>query len=81
MTFVSEFALYVFLLSTAIIALQTRSLLAAVGASSAFSLTSALLFVSMGAVDVAFTEAVVGAGVVGVFFVIAIFQTTRKSSD
>ena len=81
MTFISELVLYVFLLGTAIIALQTRSLLAAVGASSAFSFTAALLFVSMGAVDVAFTEAVVGAGVVGVFFVMAILQTTRKSSD
>jgi energy-converting hydrogenase B subunit D len=81
MTAVSELVLYLFLLSTAIIALQTRSLLAAVGASSAFSFTAALLFVSMGAVDVAFTEAVVGAGVVGVYFVIAILHTTRKSSD
>lgn len=81
MTSVSEVVLYLFLLATAIIGLQTRSLLAAVGALSAFSFTSALLFVSMGAVDVAFTEAVVGAGVVGVFFVIAILHTARKSSD
>jgi energy-converting hydrogenase B subunit D len=81
MTAISELVLYLFLLSTAIIALETRSLLASVGALSAFSFTAALLFVSMGAVDVAFTEAVVGAGVVGVFFVMAILQTTRRSSD
>ena len=81
MRFASELILYLFLLGTAFIALGTRSLLASVGALSAFSFTAALLFVSMGAVDVAFTEAVVGAGVVGVFFVVAILQTTRKSSD
>ena len=81
MTSPSEVVLYLFLIATAIIALQTRSLLAAVGALSAFSFTAALLFAYMGAVDVAFTEAVVGAGIVGVFLVVAILQTTRKSSD
>ena len=81
MTALGEIVLYLFLLATAVIALQTRSLLAAVGALSAFSFTAALLFVSMGAVDVAFTEAVVGAGIVGVFFVMAILQTSRKSRD
>jgi uncharacterized MnhB-related membrane protein len=41
----------------------------------------ALLFVSMGAVDVAFTEATLGAGVSGVLFVIALFSLDRKSDD
>jgi energy-converting hydrogenase B subunit D len=35
----------------------------------------------MGAVDVGFTEAVVGAGVTGVLFVVLIFRTTRRSVD
>jgi multicomponent Na+:H+ antiporter subunit B len=35
----------------------------------------------MGAIDVGFTEAVVGAGVTGIFFVVLIFQTSRRSSD
>ncbi|MFA5719398.1 MAG: hydrogenase subunit MbhD domain-containing protein [Desulfobulbaceae bacterium] len=35
----------------------------------------------MGAVDVAFTEASVGAGVSTVFFVAAVFRTTRRSRD
>jgi multicomponent Na+:H+ antiporter subunit B len=37
--------------------------------------------VAMGAVDVGFTEAVVGAGVTGVLFVVLIFRTVRRSSD
>lgn len=77
----TEIILYVLLLVTAVLALEVRNLLAAVAATSAFSLTAALLFVSMGAVDVGFTEAVVGAGIVGVFFVTALFRTTRKSND
>jgi energy-converting hydrogenase B subunit D len=76
-----ECVLYLFLISTAVAALQVKGLLAAVGALTTFSFTAALLFVAMGAVDVAFTEAVVGAGVVGVFLVTAILQTTRKSID
>jgi uncharacterized MnhB-related membrane protein len=35
----------------------------------------------MGAVDVAFTEASVGAGVSTVFFVAAIFRTSRRAKD
>ena len=63
------------------VALQVRNLLAAVVVTTAYSFTTALLFVSMGAVDVGFTEAVVGAGVVGVFYIVALFRTTRKTSD
>jgi len=35
----------------------------------------------MGAVDVAFTEAAVGAGVSTVFLIAAIFRTTRRTQD
>lgn len=76
-----EAILYVLLLVTAVMALQVRNLLAAVALTSAYSFTVALLFLSMGAVDVGFTEAVVGAGVVGVFFVTALFRTSRRSQD
>ena len=69
------------LLVTAVVALQVRNLMAAVVVTTAYSFTTALLFVSMGAVDVWFTEAVVGAGVVGVFYIVALFRTTRKTSD
>jgi uncharacterized MnhB-related membrane protein len=35
----------------------------------------------MGAMDVSFTEAAVGAGVSTVFFTAAVFKTTRRSRD
>lgn len=76
-----ELFLYLFLLFCALLALGVRNLLAASLAATAFSFTAAVLFVSMGAVDVGFTEAVVGAGVVGVYFIAVIHKTTRKSRD
>jgi multicomponent Na+:H+ antiporter subunit B len=76
-----EIFLYGLLLVTAVAALQVRNLMAAVVVTTAYSFTSALLFVSMGAVDVGFTEAVVGAGVIGVLYIVALFQTTRGTSD
>lgn len=76
-----EVFLYVLLIASAVLALEMRNLLAAVLATSAYSFTVAILFISLGAVDVGFTEAVIGAGAVGIFFVVALFKTTRKSSD
>ncbi|MGB8952519.1 MAG: hydrogenase subunit MbhD domain-containing protein [Candidatus Aminicenantales bacterium] len=76
-----EIALFVFLVISAILALEIKNLLTAVVSLSVFSFLSALLYVTMGAVDVGFTEAVVGAGVSGVFFIVTIFRTTRKSRD
>ena len=40
-----------------------------------------LLWVEMGAVDVAFTEASVGAGITTVFFVVTVFKTERATKD
>ena len=76
-----EITLFVFLLVAAILALEIKNLLAAVVSLTVFSFLSALLYVTMGAVDVGFTEAVVGGGVSGVLFVVTIFRTTRKSKD
>jgi len=76
-----EVLLFVFLIVTALISLYVRDLLTAVVTLNAFSFISALIYVVMGAIDVGFTEAVVGAGVTGIFFVILIFQTSRRSSD
>jgi len=39
------------------------------------------LWAVMGAVDVAFTEASVGAGVSTVFLVAAVFRTSRRTKD
>lgn len=76
-----ELTLFVFLIVTAFLALESRNLLTAVVSLTVFSFLSALLYVAMGAVDVGFTEAVVGGGVSGVLFIVTIFKTTRKSRD
>ena len=76
-----EIILFVFLLTTAIISLSVKNLLTAVVTLTVFSFISALLYVSMGAVDVGFTEAVVGAGVTGVLMIVLIFKTSRRSTD
>ncbi len=76
-----ELILFVFLLITAIIALETKDLLIAVVMLTAFSFLMALLFITMGAVDVGFTEAVVGAGVTGILFIVALYQTTNRTVD
>jgi energy-converting hydrogenase B subunit D len=76
-----EFWLLLVLVFLAITALSVRDLLGAVVILSAYSFVMALLFVSMGAVDVAFTEATLGAGVSGVLFVIALFSVNRRSED
>ena len=59
---------------------RTRSLFAAVMLSGMFSLLSACLFVIMDAVDVAFTEAAVGAGVSTVLMLMVLNLTTDKES-
>ncbi|MFO8049256.1 MAG: Na(+)/H(+) antiporter subunit B [Desulfosudaceae bacterium] len=62
-------------------AISIRDLLGASVLFGAYSFMMCLLWAVMGAVDVAFTEASVGAGVCTVFFVAAVFQTTRRSKD
>jgi energy-converting hydrogenase B subunit D len=76
-----EFWLLLVLVFLAITALSVRDLLGAVVILSGYSFVTALLFVSMGAVDVAFTEATLGAGVSGVLFVVALFSIGRRSED
>lgn len=76
-----EIILLLLLLTTSIVALRVKDLLAAVVTLGAFSFFSALLFVVMGAVDVGFTEAVVGAGITTVLFIVALNRTTRESVD
>ena len=55
--------LFVFLAAIAIVIIRLRDLFAAVMLAGIFSLLSATLFTVMDAVDVAFTEAAVGAGI------------------
>ena len=52
-----------FMVVIAVLVLRTRKLFAAIVMSGAYSLISAAMFVNLDAVDVAFTEAAVGAGI------------------
>jgi len=76
-----DFWLLLVLIGIALLALQVRDLLASVVALGAYSFLMALLFAELGAVDVAFTEAVLGAGVVTVLLVMALFAMERRSLD
>ena len=60
---------------------MVKDLMSAAILFGAYSFMMCVLWAVMGAVDVAFTEAAVGAGVSTVFFVAAVFRTSRKSSD
>lgn len=65
----------------ALCAITVKDLLASIIFLSAFSLFMCLLWLEMGAVDVAFTEAAVGAGITTVLFVVTVFKTERMSRD
>ncbi len=68
----------VLMLVCAVFALKTSDLLAAVVIFGAFSFFSAIFFTLLGALDVAFTEAAIGAAITTVFFVSAIYRTDLK---
>lgn len=76
-----ELIIYLFLALSAIVALEVKDMLVAVVMMTIFSFLMALLFVAMGAIDVGFTEAVIGAGVTGILFVMVLFKTSRLSND
>jgi uncharacterized MnhB-related membrane protein len=65
----------------AIAAISIKDLLGSAILFGAYSFMMCLLWAIMGAVDVAFTEASVGAGVSTVLFVAAVFRTTRRTKD
>ncbi len=62
-------------------ALAVKDLLSAAILFGAYSFMLCLLWAIMGAVDVAFTEASVGAGISTVLFVAAVLRTTRRSDN
>lgn len=76
-----QYIAFSLLLLLAWAALNVRDLLSAVFLLSGYSFLTALLMAHMGAVDVGFTEASVGAGLTGVFFLMAIARTSRRSGD
>ena len=76
-----DIILLVLTVISAVGAITVKDLLASVILLGAFSLFMCLLWVEMEAVDVAFTEAAVGAGISTVLMVIAVFKTERRSLD
>tara|TARA_R110002110_G_scaffold80165_4_gene209024 strand:- start:10420 stop:10989 length:570 start_codon:yes stop_codon:yes gene_type:complete len=75
---IGNILLFTFLVVTAIAILRLRNLFAVVMLAGVFSLLSASLFVALDAVDVAFTEAAVGAGISTVLMLGTLALTTRE---
>ena len=76
-----NFILLIFVLICAITAITVKDLLSAVMILSAYSFFMCLIWAQMGAVDVAFTEASVSAGVGTILLIAAVLKTTRRSKD
>jgi energy-converting hydrogenase B subunit D len=76
-----DVVLLLFVLICAIASIMVRDLLSSAIIFGVYSFVMCLLWAGMGAVDVAFTEASVGAGVSTVFFIAAILKTTRRTKD
>ena len=76
-----DIILLFFVLICAIAAITVRDLLSAVMILGAYSFFMCIIWALMGAVDVAFTEASVSAGVGTILMVAAISKTTRRSKD
>ena len=78
MTF--ELPLLIFLVMTAAGAIIVKDLISAVFILGTYSFTLALVWALLGAVDVAFVEAVVGAGLATVFFLLTLFTASEKDT-
>jgi uncharacterized MnhB-related membrane protein len=81
MTWVPDLLLLAAALVAGFLALRAKDLLVSVVVLSTYSFVMAILFTALGAVDVGFMEAVVGAGVTGVLFVAAIFVLGRRAKE
>lgn len=73
-----DLSLLALLLVTAVAMIRVRRLFAVVMLSGIYSLLSAAFFVSLDAVDVAFTEAAVGAGISTVLMLSGMLLTARR---
>lgn len=76
-----DILLLIFLVVAAILSLSVKDLLAAAMVFGIYGFLICLIWAEMGAVDVAFTEATVGAGVSTVLIVATILNTRRLSTD
>ncbi|MEM7601726.1 MAG: hydrogenase subunit MbhD domain-containing protein [Verrucomicrobiota bacterium] len=81
MIFAFDIIILVFLVVAALISLSVKDLLSASMIYGIYGFLICLLWAEMGAVDVAFTEASVGAGVSTVLLIATVYNTRRRSSD
>jgi uncharacterized MnhB-related membrane protein len=81
MTWQVDLLILVLVLICAIGTIMVRDLLSAAMNFGVYSILMCLLWAEMGAVDVAFTEATVGAGISTVLFIAAILRTSRRCKD
>ncbi|KUK04768.1 hydrogenase subunit MbhD domain-containing protein [Methermicoccus shengliensis] len=72
-----DILLLIFVVVLAIASIEAKDLLVATVLFGGFSFLMAVIWVELNSVDVAFTEAAVGAGVSTVLMVAAIAQTAR----
>mgnify|MGYP001489210113 FL=1 len=81
---ISEIVINAFLVTTmlgiAITIIRVRAVIFTVILTGAYSLVSALMFVTLDAVDVAFTEASVGAGISTILFVAAMAYLPKEET-
>lgn len=76
-----ELPLLIVLVTTAACALIVKDLISSVLILGSYSFTLALVWALLGAVDVAFVEAVVGAGLATVFFLLTLFRVSVKDTQ
>ena len=80
MTYSFELPLLILLILTAVGAIVVKDLISAVLILGSYSFFLALVWAWLGAVDVAFVEAVVGAGLATVFFLLTLFGMAPKDT-
>lgn len=76
-----DLIIQIFVIICAIAAISVKDLLSAVMILGAYSFFMCLMWAQMGAVDVAFTEASVSAGIGTILCVAAVMKTTRRTKD
>jgi uncharacterized MnhB-related membrane protein len=76
-----DLLLLIIVVICALAAINVKDLLSSAILLGAYSFLMCLVWTEMGAVDVAFTEATVGAGISTAFFIGAIYQTSRRTKD
>ncbi|WP_029896779.1 hydrogenase subunit MbhD domain-containing protein [Desulfohalovibrio reitneri] len=76
-----KLATLIVMIACAVAAINVRDLLGAAILFGIYSFMMCIQWLAMGAVDVAFTEAAIGAGISTVLVLAAIFRTTRRTKD